>query len=96
MQTPGDMKENTTQPSEPLQPWGSEKIKAAIEEAGLSQRGIAEAHGMTPQAIWQTVHSVTTGRLARQAIAASLGRDVTEIWPDALRPLRERRLRKAS
>ena len=93
---PDNMKENTTPALEAPQPWSPEKIKEAIEKAGLSQRAIAERHSMTPQAIWQAVNGTTTGRLSRQAVAESLGIQVAEIWPDALKPLRERRLRNAS
>jgi|GEM_PF-6974416 len=90
------MKQNTAATQETPQAWSPEKIKDAIEKAGLSQRAIAESHGMTPQAIWQAVNGTTTGRLSRRAIAESLGLQVAEIWPDALQPLRERRLRNAS
>lgn len=88
-------KENITiQPAS--EGWSPEQIVAAIKAAKLSNRAIAARHGMTPQAIGQTIHGVTQGRLARRAIAESLGLQVTDIWPDALLPLRERRLRKAS
>ena len=96
MRAPEILKENTTPDQETPQSWSPEKIKDAIEKAGHSQRSIAERHGMTAQAIWQTIHGFTAGRLARQAVAESIGLPVTEIWPDALRPLRVRRLRSAS
>jgi len=96
MPTPRAMKENTTTHNPAPVAWTAEQIKSAIEQAGLSQRLIAERHGLTPQAIGQTIQGATAGRLARMAIAESLGLQVTEIWPDALLPLRERRLRSAS
>lgn len=96
MTTTADTKENTTLHNDKSGGWTSEQIVAAIKAARLSNRAIAELHGMTPQAIGQTIHGVTRGRLARRAIAESLGLQVTDIWPDALLPLRERRLRNAS
>ena len=65
-------------------------------EAGVTPKSIGASSGLTPQAISLAVHGHRRGRLARLAIAEALGKDVTEIWPDALLPMRERRLLTAS
>ena len=90
------MKQNTSPHAAPSVGWTTAQIKMVMFELGETPKSIAARHGLTPQAISLAVHGRRNGRLARVAIAQSLGRDVTEIWPDALLPMRERRLRLAS
>jgi lambda repressor-like predicted transcriptional regulator len=84
------MKQNTS-----LQPasaaWTTLQIKEAMLKAGVTPTSIAADSGLTPQAISLAVHDRRRGRRARLAIAKALGKDVTEIWPDALLPMRQRR-----
>lgn len=62
----------------------------------VTARLIAERHGIHHSAVRLTVRGLRQGLAVRQAIAQELGVDVIQIWPDALLPLRERRLRMAS
>lgn len=60
--------------------------------AGLDSASIAKGSGLSQQAISYAVRGIRQGLRARQAIADALNISVTEIWPDALLPLKERRL----
>ena len=84
------MKQNTShQPKSTA--WTTLQIKQAMLKAGVTPTSISAESGLAPQAISLAVHDRRRGRLARTAIAKALGKDVTEIWPDALLPMRERR-----
>ena len=90
------MKQNTSTHGKRRAPWTTLEIKIAMLKAGVTPKSIGAASGLTPQAISHAVHQTRSGRRARVAVAQALGVEVTKIWPDALLPLRERRLRKAS
>ena len=58
------------------------KVNRLLKVAGVKQKDIAAQVGVTPQ----FVNSVVNGRRATprvvQAIAAALGRSVSELWPE--------------
>jgi len=90
------MKQNTSTHGNRRPAWTTLEIKIAMLKAGVTPKSIGADSGLTPQAISHAVHQARSGQRARLAVAQALGVDVTEIWPDALLPLRERRLRRAS
>ena len=58
------------------------KVNRLLKVAGVKQKDIAAQVGVTPQ----FVNSVVNGRRATprvaQAIAAALGRPISELWPE--------------
>lgn len=76
--------------------WSVRKLRAQLRVHGTSAWRIAKIHGLSAQGVSQTVRGERQGLRTRQIIAQELGVEVTVIWPDALLPLRERRLRRAS
>jgi lambda repressor-like predicted transcriptional regulator len=89
------MKQNTSPQAVLPVAWTTLQIRAAMVELGATPKSIGARSGLTPQAISLAIHGNRKGKKARLAIALALGRQVTEIWPDALLPMRERRLRRA-
>lgn len=61
--------------------WGPKKIRVELLKAGVSQKAIADAAGVTRQTVYKVIEGVTVSDRVRQAIADALGRDVAEIWP---------------
>lgn len=94
------MKQNTPAPnSDPalaLAGWSTRKLKAELRRHRVTARMIADRRGLTEQGVRLTIRGLRTGLTVRQAIAQELGVDVTQIWPDALLSLRQRRLLRAS
>lgn len=76
--------------------WSVRKLKAQMRSRGVTARQVADRHAISHQGVRLTIRGLREGLVTRQAIAQELGVDVTQIWPDALLPVRERRLRKAS
>ena len=87
------MKQNTPR----INIWSPRMIRYQLRMKGILPKDIAQAHGWSAQLVTATIRGARQGRKPRQAVADALGIPVTEIWPDALLPLRERkRLRSAS
>lgn len=78
---------------QPHQGWDPSKIRQALESAGFSPVSLAQARGLTPEAIRYAIHGTRRGLLARTIVADAIGVRVDEIWPDALR---RPKLRRAS
>jgi lambda repressor-like predicted transcriptional regulator len=94
--TRADMKQKSVPRIPRKSGWSPNQIKAALILADIEPSEIAKTSGMSHQAILAAVRGDRCGSRSRQAIANALGILVTTIWPDALLPMRERRLRKAS
>ena len=86
------MKQNTPPTKQKSIGWNPRQIRVAMLMAGVDSASIGKASGMSHAAISYTWRGLRQGLRARQAIADALHIPVTEIWPDALLPVRERRL----
>jgi lambda repressor-like predicted transcriptional regulator len=76
--------------------WDPRQIKARMVLLGVTAAQVAQANGFSSQGVRLTIRGERRGLPIRKAIAQALGEDVQTIWPDALLPLRERRLHRAS
>jgi len=90
------MKQNTPPLKQKSTGWNPRQIRVAMVMAGLDTASIAKAAGMSQPAISYAVRGLRQGLRARQAIADALKVSITTIWPDALLPVKERRLLRAS
>lgn len=59
-----------------------QRRKAIIRQAGHSYRSLAREIGITPQGIYAIVHGKAEGATGRYALAAALGCEVKDLWPD--------------
>lgn len=66
-----------------LQDWSKAKTKAALEEAGWTLRQLSIAHGYSPTAIKNALH--TAWPRAEAIIAAAIGVAPQVIWPTRYR-----------
>lgn len=57
------------------------RIKALLEEKGLTQVEVAARIGVTPQAVHEIIMGRTTSRTARFSFASAIGEPVEAIWP---------------
>ena len=77
--------------------WSPRQIRAQLILRAMLPKDVGANVGLSQQAITATIRGDREGVKPRQAIADALGVPVTDIWPDALLPFRERRrLRCAS
>ncbi len=58
------------------------KIKRALAEAGVTQKEIAAALGVSPQAVHQVVAGVRPTYRIRKAIAEACSITFDDLWPE--------------
>ena len=61
--------------------WHPEDIKAALKKAGSSQVDIARQLSVCTSAVAHIVAGRETGRRIADAIAAKIGKPLSELWP---------------
>lgn len=61
----------------------SDQIKQIIKKQGHTYQSLGDEIGISPQAISEIVNGRTKGATARYALAAALGRDVGDLWPNS-------------
>lgn len=61
--------------------WTATKIRIALLQAGVAQAAIAREIGVQPQAVYKVIEGLSASDRIRRAIAASINKDVREIWP---------------
>jgi len=58
------------------------EIKAAIIGKGKQIKDLANTEGVTSSAVSQVIKGKTRSKKLRRAIAAVIGKPVSEIWPE--------------
>ena len=58
------------------------QIRDLVREKGLTQTGIAEEIGITPQAVAEIIAGRTTSSTARYAFAKAIQESVSMLWPE--------------
>ena len=57
-----------------------ENLKAALEEAGLTQSQLAEATGLSAKTVWNAVQGKRANRATRNLIASALNKSVESLF----------------
>lgn len=58
------------------------EINCAIEMAGSSQSKIARKRRVSPSMVNKVIHGLAVSRHIHKEIAKTIGKDLSEIWPD--------------
>lgn len=61
------------------------QIKIALLEAGIEQKEIAKRIGVTPPAVSQVIHGISSSIKIRRAVAEALGKSIDDLWPNGTR-----------
>ena len=61
--------------------WTPNEIKKALIDAGVTQAEIAREKKVSNVHVHRVIHGGQSDRI-RRAIAAKIGRDVKEVWPE--------------
>ncbi len=62
------------------------EIKILLMRKGISQRDVSRKLGVSDEAISRTIWGKLKSARLRAGIAKALGKEVTDLWPDKLRP----------
>jgi len=71
-----------------------EQIKAEIRMRGTTPAAIADSLHLSRQTVSNVIHKRITSRKVANAIAATIGKPVSRIWPGQYEPAKKNNLKR--